>query len=153
MAYALFAIFLVPLLVTASIVDAREMRIPDAANLLLFAGGIAFWQLTAPQALPLQLGTAVAVFALLFALRAGHRSLAGRTGLGLGDVKMIAACSVWFDPTLFPIFLLISTATATIAVLAVHHRSGAALSALRIPFAPFLSLGLLVTWSMELVVA
>lgn len=143
-------LFLLPLLAVVSYVDLREMRIPDTANALLLAGGVSFWALVEPGALYLQVGSAVIAFAALWAVRAVHMRIAGRTGLGLGDVKMIGACAIWFHPTLFPVFLLVASMAAIAGILVTQRASGSALQTMRMPFAPFLSLGLLVTWFLEI---
>jgi leader peptidase (prepilin peptidase)/N-methyltransferase len=145
----LSGLFMATLLVFISIVDLRERRIPDLANLTLLASGLVFWWLRAPQALPLQAAAAAGAFALLWIIRAIHLRIAGRTGLGLGDVKMAGAAASWFNPLLFPLFLLIASAAALCAVFLAARRSGEPVSSYRLPFGPFLSAGLFVTWIVE----
>ena len=42
--------------------------------------------------------------------------ITGRIGLGLGDVKMLAAAACWIDPLLLPVLLFIASATALLFV-------------------------------------
>lgn len=140
---------LAAILAAISVIDLRQRRIPNVANAMLVAGGISYWWFHDPGALPLQLASGVAVFAVFWIVRAVHLRSAKRTGLGLGDVKMAGASAVWFHPLLFPAFLLTASTTAIVAVVLATRGNRAEISTYQLPFAPFLSLGLFATWILE----
>ena len=143
------ALGLAGLLAAISVIDLRQRRVPDAANALLLAGGLTFWWFRDPGALPLQIASAAGTCAFFWIVRALHLHYAKRTGLGLGDVKMAGASATWFHPLLFPVFLLIASATALVAIILVARGGRSNISTYRLPFAPFLSLGLFATWIVE----
>ena len=69
----------------------------------------------------------------------------GQLGLGLGDVKFLAAAGIWVGLAGIPFVLLIATMTA-LACAGVMQLSGRALTArTSLSFGPFLAAGLLVT--------
>lgn len=133
---------LLPLLALIAVTDARRGIIPDRANLAVAAlgalaaatgGGAA---LTAGRALD-----ALIVGGLLLLLRAAYRMRRGRTGLGLGDVKFLAAATLWLGMTqLFAALFLASTGgLAFLGALALGGRPVGRHTRLR--FGPFLALG------------
>jgi leader peptidase (prepilin peptidase) / N-methyltransferase len=87
----------------------------------------------------------VAVGAVLLLLRQGYFAWRGVQGLGLGDVKFLAAAGIWTGLTDFPLLLLIATLVALLLA-GVLHLSGRAVTArTAIPFGPSLAFGLLAT--------
>ena len=144
-----FAVLLIAILGTIIVIDLRELRVPDIANAALFAAAMMYWWTVDSGAIPLQIASAAGAFGLLWAVRAGHMKIALRTGLGMGDVKMVGASAAWFHPVLFPAFLAISAGSALVAALVVTRGNSEALSTYRLPFGPFLAIGLFVTWIME----
>ncbi|KQQ25369.1 peptidase A24 [Methylobacterium sp. Leaf123] len=139
-----FALLPLPLTVAAATIDLRRRIIPDRVNLALLVLGLGASLLRGP-ALP-QLGAslaaAAAAFLLLWSLRAAYARLRGRTGLGLGDVKFIAAAAAWTGLAGLPLMILVASLSALaavgLAVLAGRRLDGTS----RLPFAPFLALGL-----------
>lgn len=140
---------LATVLVAISVIDFRRMMIPDALNLALAAGGLAFQMVVQPEALPLQAGYAVAILAAFWAIRRGHTAMTGRIGLGLGDVKMLAAAACWIDPLLFPLLLFVASATALLFVGWQAVAIGPETVCSRVPFGPFIALGLACSWTLE----
>lgn len=129
--------------------DLRSRRIPDPLTLALALSG-ALAALLSEGRLPLDRAAAgLAAAALLWAVGAGFRRVRGVTGLGLGDVKMAGAAAFWISPWNLPLFLAAACLAALLAV------GGAILAGrppgrrTRIPFGPFLGLGLLLVWSLE----
>lgn len=146
----LFGLLLVILLCAITIVDARVQRIPNTLNLGLALGGLGF-QMRASGDFPLQqIAFGLGVGLMFFTVRYVHHRISGVIGLGLGDVKMAAAGALWFSPLLFPLFLF--TASLTALVYALIAQMGSAPSASwrrRVPFGPFLALGIAVAFCLE----
>lgn len=131
-------------------VDAKSYRIPDKLNMLLGGLGVVYQSTFGLQSLLGATVTAGVVAALLLLVRQGYFLRTGQIGLGLGDVKMAAAATLWFSPWNLPLFFLLSSGSA-LAFTVLKHRDNLSLhSRLRIPFGPFLGLGLVATWSLEL---
>ena len=128
------------LLAAIAWVDARTQRIPDALNLALGATGLAAAALADLTALPGQITLAIALAALFWSVRASHARLTGRIGLGLGDVKFAGAAGCWLAVEQVPLFLLVSAGTALLFALLLALAGRARQ---RVPFGPFLCLGVI----------
>jgi leader peptidase (prepilin peptidase) / N-methyltransferase len=142
---AIFTIVLLGLLGAISIVDFKQMRVPDGLSGLLLAGGLAFWFVTARENLSGQMLCGFALACALWLVRFGHSKLTGRIGLGLGDVKMAGAGAVWINPLLLPFFVFAASASGLVYALLVAKRDEGE----RLPFAPFLAIGLFSCWMTE----
>lgn len=133
-----------PITLAMSLIDGRHRIIPDSLNLLLFALGLTVATLREPDpaALAACLMQATAAFGLLWGLRALYARLRGRTGLGLGDVKFIAAATAWIGLAGLPILILVASTTA-LAALALAALAGQRVTRdFQLPFGPFLAVGL-----------
>ena len=87
----------------------------------------------------------VVIGAALLLLRQGYFAWRGVQGLGLGDVKFLAAAGIWTGLADFPLLLLIAT-LAALVLAGILHLSGRAVTArTAIPFGPSLALGLIAT--------
>ena len=128
-----------PLTLPIAVIDLRRRIIPDGLNLaLLVAGlGLAAWREPEIAALLLRAGEAAAAFGLFRAVRALHARLRGRIGLGLGDVKFLAAATAWTGLAGLPVVILVASLSA-LAVAVLRRLEATA----RLPFGPFLALGL-----------
>lgn len=142
------AVLLLPLPITLpiAVIDLRRQRIPNTLNLALFGGGLAFAALRGRDAVGAALGAAlieaVTAFAVLYGLRAAYARLRHRTGLGLGDVKFVAAAIPWIGLTGLPL-LLLTASTSALAVILLLRLCGRTVGLdTRLPFGPFLALGL-----------
>lgn len=132
---------LLPLPVTLPIalIDLRRQRIPNGLTLALFGGGLV---LGGPEAFGAALVGAAVAYALLYGLRAAYARLRGRTGLGLGDVKFVAAAIPWIGLPGLPVMILVASFGA-LAALLLQRLSGRTIRAdTRLAFGPFLVLGL-----------
>ena len=128
-------------LIALVVVDLRRQLLPDPLVLPLLPLGLLEAWLTGGDLLA---ATAGAIFGggLLWVVRAAHRRLRGREGLGLGDVKLMAAGGAWIGPAGIGPALLIA-ALATLAVVGVAYLAGRGPTiASRIPFGPGLALGI-----------
>jgi leader peptidase (prepilin peptidase) / N-methyltransferase len=142
---AVFTILLACLLSAISYVDFRQMRAPDWLNALLLLSGLAFWLVTTPGSLPSQILAGTGMAAALWFIRIAHARRTGRIGLGLGDVKMAGAGAVWINPMLLPFFVFSASASG----LAYALCTGKTGQDQRLPFAPFLAVGLFSCWITE----
>jgi leader peptidase (prepilin peptidase)/N-methyltransferase len=128
----------------------QKLIIPDLCNILLAASGLTMhWLLGSFDLLWILAG--VVLFTGTFALvRAVHFHARGQIGLGLGDVKMAAAAACWITLSSFPLFLAASSLGAlTFALLMLPFWKRDARMK-RVPFAPFLAAGLLLSWVFEM---
>jgi leader peptidase (prepilin peptidase)/N-methyltransferase len=142
---AAFAALLAVTVAIVAAVDRRVYLIPDAAVLVLAAGGLALAGVeAAPGERLVAFADAVArgLLAGLFfwGLRAAHRAWRGVEGLGLGDVLLAAAGAPWLAWTsLAPVLeLAVVGALVAVAIDAVRRRTGPRLDD-TIPFGVFLA--------------
>ena len=146
----MIAATLLALLALASIVlawiDIRRGIIPDWLNLLIALAGLAWaWLLDGWDALVAAALEGLAIGAIVFLLRWLYFRFRAHHGLGLGDVKLLAASAVWIGVAGIPIQLLVASITALIAAIALHVTGRTMTRRTALPFGPFLALGLLAT--------
>ena len=91
---ALLAVLGLILIATVT-VDWKAKRLPDAFSLLLAALGASLAWLRSPEALLTGGIAALTALLLLGGLRWLTRGRGGEPGLGLGDVKLVAALALW----------------------------------------------------------
>ena len=140
----LLALLPLPLTLPIALIDLRRRIIPDGLNLALLLAGLAFVAVRDPSldAVLARAGEATLAFALGWSLRALYARLRGQTGLGLGDVKFLGAATAWTGLEPLPILILIASGTA-LASLGLAALAGRRIGATtRLPFGPFLALGL-----------
>ena len=140
-------IALAAILCAISIADFRRQIIPDGLNLALAGIGLAYQ--IATDGLTVHVLFAAATFAAAWAIRRGHFLMTGRIGLGLGDVKMLAAAACWISPLLLPVLLFIASASALLFVGGQMVATGPAAAKARVAFGPFIAIGLGCSWALE----
>jgi leader peptidase (prepilin peptidase)/N-methyltransferase len=126
--------------------DIRFGIIPDWINAVIAVLGLA--QCVATNGLSTALSAAaagVAIGASLLLLRYLYFAWRGVHGLGLGDVKFLAAAGIWTGLADFPILLLVATLAALLAAGVLHLTGRAVTARTSLPFGPSLAFGLLVT--------
>ncbi|GGG90452.1 prepilin peptidase [Silvibacterium dinghuense] len=135
------------LLLGLAVMDAETLRLPDAFTLPGIALGLAWTAVTAPTGsrLATVLHAALWSFAatvLLLAIALGYRAVRGRSGLGIGDAKLLAMLAAWLGPASALLILFLGVVMAAIYgfVLLVSRRANATT---RIPLGAFLSLAAL----------
>ena len=125
-------------------IDIRHGIIPDWLNLTIAALGLSKVIFPSGPLAGLEAaceGAAIgAVFWLLRRLYFAFRKI---QGLGLGDVKLLAAAGIWVGVAGLPMLLLVAALTALVCA-GVMHLAGRQLSGqTAISFGPFLAIGLL----------
>jgi leader peptidase (prepilin peptidase)/N-methyltransferase len=131
-------------------VDLRRGIIPDWLNLAIAVVGLARAVLLDGWAAGLIAGCeGIVIGAIVWLLRRLYFMLRNVQGLGLGDVKLLAASGIWVGVGGVPMQLLIASVTALAAV-GVMQLAGRTVTRLTpLPFGPFLALGLLGTVSLQ----
>ncbi len=135
----LLALAPLPLTLPIAWIDLRQRIIPDGLNLALLVSGLglAAWQTPDLASVLLRAGESAVAFALFWGIRALHARLRGRIGLGLGDVKFLAAATAWTGLPGLPFVILVASLSALLVVGLARLDATT-----RLPFGPFLALGL-----------
>jgi len=125
-------------------IDFRQGIIPDWLNLgiallgIIRGASIGGWPFVAEAIVE-----AVLVGAVVWLLRWIYFRLRNRQGLGLGDVKLLAASTLWIGMVGIPVQLLIAALSALAAALALHVAGTKMTRHTALPFGPFLAFGLM----------
>lgn len=134
------------LLIAITSFDLRERRIPDVINAAVLATGLAVTSMLQLRQFWWALGAATAAYAAMWAFAAGYQQYRKRPGLGLGDVKLIAAATAWIGLEGLPSMLVLASASALLLV-AARALGGAKITREHsLPFGPFLSIGIWLVW-------
>jgi leader peptidase (prepilin peptidase)/N-methyltransferase len=126
-------------------IDFRQGIIPDWLNLAIAILGvirvaaIGGWPLVAELVVE-----AALVGGAIWLLRWLYFRLRKTQGLGLGDVKLLAASAIWIGLAGIPVQLLVAALSALAVALALHLLGARMTRHTALPFGPFLALGLLV---------
>lgn len=133
-----------------ALIDLRHGIIPNWLNLAIAALGLANVVVTeGATAAFTAMASAVLVGAVFWLLQRLYFALRHVDGLGLGDVKFLAAATIWVGTTGIPTLLLIA-ALAALAVAGGLQLAGHEMKRqTSIPFGPFLALGLLLTSALQ----
>lgn len=145
----IFTIILAGLLLAMAITDIRQMRIPNLLSALLFASAILYWLIADRERTVSQIATGAAAGGIMWLVRTIHTRLTGKLGLGLGDVKMVAGGAVWLSPLSLPFFIFVASFAGLVFALTRSIIAKSSTFGERIPFAPFLTIGLISCWMME----
>ncbi|MCC3861766.1 prepilin peptidase [Pseudemcibacter aquimaris] len=133
----LFGGVLCLLLLVLSYIDLTKYKIPDWINALILITGVLFNIYNDHDLLNALISFLIAG-SLFYFISFLFFKIKNRQGLGGGDIKLFAASAVWLNFYFLPFVLLISSLSALIY--AVLSRST------KIPFGPFLAIGIWVTW-------
>lgn len=127
-------------------IDLRSIRLPDALTLPLLVAGLAVaWAADLAPVWWRMLSAAIG-YLLLAGLAAVYLRLKGVPGLGLGDAKLLAAAGAWTGAEGLPTVLLIAAATALLGAGVARALGREIDRRTRLPFGPFLALGIWVVW-------
>ena len=134
---------LILILVPIIAIDIRERRIPNSLNALLAITGLAFRAIGAPSvsALLASLIPPIAILLLFLGLIATMKLLKRPGTLGLGDVKFLAAASIWVGFVGSTLVFVLASVLALAFTLARAPWRQLDLRA-AIPFSPFLAASL-----------
>ncbi len=135
-----FLIILVSLLVALSIIDLKTFRLPNVLTFSLIGTGLLDGWLRADDLTNRIIG-AVIGYSVFLAIEIGYKSMRGQDGLGRGDAKMLAGGGAWTGWYGLPFIVLIGSVMGLVAALFPSLREKN-----RIPFGPFLALGILIVW-------
>ena len=131
-------------------IDFRHGIVPDWLNLVVALAGLTqVWLLDGWGGMLVAAGEGLVIGAIVFALRWLYFRLRGQHGLGLGDVKLLAASATWIGAAGIPMQLLVGSITALIAAVALHVTGRTMTRQTALPFGPFLALGLLVSLALQ----
>jgi leader peptidase (prepilin peptidase)/N-methyltransferase len=132
-------------------IDLRRGIIPNWLNLAIASAGLArALLLEGFVALLAAACEGIIVGAIVWLLRWLFFRLRKYQGLGLGDVKLLAASGVWIGIAGVPIQLLVASLTALAAAGLLRLAGLAMTRQTSLPFGPFLALGLLATLVLQL---
>lgn len=133
-------------LVALAAIDAITFRLPDALTLPLLGLGLAGAAFVERDIPFRHLLSAVAGGVLLYGVGWLYKSLRGRAGLGLGDVKLFAAAGAWLGGENLPSVMLLACFAAILTIVCVMLRGRKLEAGTAIPFGPFLALGFWTVW-------
>ncbi len=147
------------LLLVLSAIDLGHLRLPNPlvaalavigiAGVVGSAAGLAALPLVGPpgqegvRAVVLALSGCVLGLAITVGISGAYRLIRGRTGLGMGDVKLLAVLGLYVGPYVLMVLLLGSILGALWGVTA--GRSSSRTRGGTIPFGPFLAMGAVIT--------
>jgi leader peptidase (prepilin peptidase) / N-methyltransferase len=125
-------------------IDIRYGIIPDWLNLTIAALGLSKAVIIdGPSAGLEAVWQGAAIGAIFWLLRRLYLAFRKVQGLGLGDVKFLAAAGIWVGVSGLPMLLLVATLTA-LACAGITRWAGRSLnSQTSMSFGPFLAIGLL----------
>ena len=138
--------YLVILLAAVCAMDGRYGIIPDSMVLALAAGGALQAWLWGSADLWWRGLEAALVFAAASLFRAAYRWLRGYDGLGFGDVKFVAAGTLWIGAEGIPGLLLIAVVSALVSLLILRGQGHELDGKQAISFGPHLAVGLWWIW-------
>jgi leader peptidase (prepilin peptidase)/N-methyltransferase len=129
-----------------ALIDIRHGIIPDWLNLTIACLGLSNAATVGGAWAALEIGCEGVVIGLSFwLLRRLYFAWRGMQGLGLGDVKFLAAAAVWIGIAGVPMLLLIAALTALAAAGCLQLTGQPMTRRSSLSFGPFLTLGLLIT--------
>jgi leader peptidase (prepilin peptidase)/N-methyltransferase len=141
--------------ISIAFIDLRHYIIPDGLNVAGFVLAMVHAVLLDREVM---LSAAVmaavrgmAVALLFFAVRQVYHLIRGRTGLGLGDVKLAVVVGAWLDWSTIPVAIEIATVTALSVLLLRQYILGRPIAATsRVPFGFFLAPAIWLGWVLQI---
>ena len=140
----MFSAVLGTLLAFIAVDDFLFYRVRNPANALLAGFGLLFC-LANGQVIDGLAGGALG-FALIYGAAWAYRSWRGREGIGMGDAKLLGAGGIWTGAQDVPLALFVACACALVASALWPRIFRREKPGGKIPFAPFLCLGISAAW-------
>lgn len=134
----------------AAAIDIRSMRIPDRVNIAIFVTGLIASYTPGVVDFTSALVGAVMGGGCLLIVRQAYRIWRGYDGLGLGDVKFVAAAGTWIGVEGLSLALLLGCLAALVFIGIWRARDRNFNRALPIPFGPFLGVGAVTVAALQL---
>jgi len=97
-----------PVMVALAVIDLEHRRLPNILSLILAVLALV-WRWSGDQAILTGLATAVAAGLVCVALDAAYKSATGKTGIGMGDTKLIALAGLALPLGPFLLFVFCAT--------------------------------------------
>jgi leader peptidase (prepilin peptidase) / N-methyltransferase len=133
-----------------ALIDIRHGIIPDGLNLAIAALGLVRTILAGDAVSGVEaIRDAIVVGAICWLLRRSYFAWRKIQGLGLGDVKLLAASAIWVGLSGTPMLILIAALTALVAAGGLQIAGYSLTRRTSLPFGPFLALGLLATLALQ----
>lgn len=109
-------------LVTLALVDYQAKLLPDVLTIPLVWAGLVLQLFPATASVGLEMGLigAVAGYMPLWLLAQVYRVIRGRDGLGMGDLKLLAAMGAWSGPWILPQVVFLAALMAIVIYLIGH---------------------------------
>jgi leader peptidase (prepilin peptidase) / N-methyltransferase len=133
-------------LLTLGWIDVEDMVLPDVLTLPLLLAGLGVTLLLQPRGIADHaLGAAVGYVAFRV-IAVGYRVWRGRSGLGAGDAKLLAAAGAWLGWQALPWVVFAASLAGIVAaavawLLGYHVRRTTA-----VPFGPFVAISIWLVW-------
>lgn len=147
--YFALSVALAVLLAAICAIDARFGIIPDKLVAAMAASGLLAVWLLDPDEVMHRIAEVIIVAVAMAALRAVYRWVRGYDGLGLGDVKFLAAATFWIGFRSLPALLLIAVASALASAFLLKSARYEVDGRHAIPFGPHLAVGLWLAWAFD----
>jgi leader peptidase (prepilin peptidase) / N-methyltransferase len=133
-----------------ALIDIRHGIIPDWLNLAIAGLGLARMAVGGGLVAGIEAACQGAAIGLIFwLLRWLYFKLRKIQGLGLGDVKFLAAAGIWTGIAAIPLLLLIAALTALAAAGVMQWTGRDMTRRTSLPFGPFLAAGLLMALTVQ----
>ncbi len=137
-----FFVILFSILVSVSVIDIRHGIIPDWANAAIAGTGLLEAFVSNSPSLLEAATAALLAFGIFALLRDAFTCLRGYSGMGMGDVKFMAAASTWTGFMGLPSMILIASVSGLAMVLLRNFAGYRTSQTSRLPFGPHLAAGL-----------
>lgn len=133
-------------LLAAAAADLRVFILPNAITLPLIPAGLAAAYFLLHANIWDHVIGAAAGGGALWLVEAGYRKIRGRVGLGMGDVKLVAAAGAWLGWFWISWLVLLATVLAFGMILAMRAAGRKVTAATHIPYGPPLAAAFFALW-------
>lgn len=140
-----FSFWLAAILSWVSVCDIRSQRVSNKSVLLLMVSGFVFLVVQSPALIWERLIESLFVLIIAYCFVLLLSAFRSKTNLGMGDIKLIAASSIWLGLTEVYLVVLIASSVGLIAALIMKafRKLG---NGQTFPFAPFIAFSVWCVW-------